>query len=233
MISRLPIIAHCIETDFRYLADPQYYTQRQTHTTHYHEGTTPIPLHICRETIYENHYYETQPQTQTQTTKIPAPLSRENGDTYASQCAINHRNIYDPKTQEDYQRCIARWKAITHPQTQTPVIGLYIHPTITEAEYDQQSLIAEFETFQKKSLHTWKAVMYFVIVRTAHPYPITNHVPQVIETVVDTPETRIAVVYTNRDFVDAGEIFMQNAYIETDRMCLYIQEYLKYTEKIE
>jgi len=26
-------------------------------------------------------------------------------------------------------------------------------------------------------------------------------------------------VYTNRDFIDAGEIFMQNAYIETDKMC--------------
>jgi len=27
------------------------------------------------------------------------------------------------------------------------------------------------------------------------------------------------VVYTNRDFIDAGEIFMQNAYIETDKIC--------------
>jgi len=33
------------------------------------------------------------------------------------------------------------------------------------------------------------------------------------------------VVYTNRDFIDAGEIFMQNAYIETDKICELIQGY--------
>lgn len=238
MISRLPIIKDCIETRFAYFIDPKYYVKKQTHTTHYHEGTTPVPMKICDETIYENiHYtnkYQTQPQNPTQnplSIKIPEPLSIENGDTYAHLLAINHRNINEPETQAYYERCIERFLYYWDSPTK-PVVGIYIHPTISETEYQTQSndLQHEFREFYEKTMPKHWSAVFFIMVRTTHPYPITDHIPKCLQTIYkdDThnpddknPNShsryiRIYVVYTNRDFVDAGEIFMQNPYIETD-----------------
>jgi hypothetical protein len=266
MISRLPIIKDCIETRFAYFIDPKWYVKKQTHTTHYHEGTTPVPMKICDETIYENiHYtnkfafceaktpnvvssgipqftYETpnvvssgipQYQTQTQTPKsikIPEPLSIENGDTYAHLLAINHRNINEPETQAYYERCMERFLYYWDSPTK-PVVGIYIHPTISETEYQHQSndLQNEFREFYEKTMPKHWSAVFFIMVRTTHPYPITDHIPECLQTIykddTNNPDEnsnshsryiRIYVVYTNRDFVDAGEIFMQNPYIETD-----------------
>jgi hypothetical protein len=235
MISRLPIIKDCIETRFAYLIDPKYYVQKQTHTTHYHEGTTHVPMKICDETIYENIYYKTKYQRQTQnqnptSIKIPEPLSVENGDTYAHLLAINHRNINEPETQAYYERCIARflhyWDTpISEENTIQKVVGIYIHPTITEKEYQDQSthLLQEFREFYEKTMPQHWSAVFFIVVRTNHPYPITDHIPECLQNIYkdytnnpDSRYIRIYVVYTNRDFVDAGEIFMQNPYIETD-----------------
>lgn len=237
MISRLPIIQDCIDTRFAYFMDPKCYVKKQTHTTHYHEGTTPVPMKICDETIYENVYYtnkyQTQPQnpTQTQTSiKIPEPLSVENGDTYAHLLAMNHRNINEPETQAYYERCIDRflyyWDAPKHEETTNTlqkVVGIYIHPTITELEYQTQSnnLQHEFREFYEKTMPKHWSAVFFIIVRTTHPYPITDHIPECLQTIYINDEDparyiRIYLLYTNRDFVDAGEIFMHNPYIETD-----------------
>jgi len=227
MISRLPIVRHCIETRFRYFIDPQYYTEKRTHTTHYHEGTNPTPLKICDETIYENHYYQTLYSEYTK--RIPHPLSINNGDTYAHLCAMNHRDIRTPETQEYYERCIARFYGLYNKPN---VMGLYIHPAITEEEYavQKEDLLLEFREFYEQILavNNWSAT-FFIMVRTNHPYPITDYKSNVIECVYENENAnantnenktmRIYVVYTNRDFIDAGEIFMQNAYIETDKMC--------------
>lgn len=235
MISRLSIIQDCIHTRFAYFIDPKYYIQKQTHTTHYHEGTTPVPMKICNETIYENIYYKTKSARNlaNPTVRIPEPLSIENGDTYAHLLAMNHRNIYKPETREYYERCISRfydrWDNPEINSMTTPVVGIYIHPTITENEYSEQSpqLVAEFREFYEKTMPQHWSALFFLMVRTTHPYPITDHIQEVVQSIyidntLDTASPRhirIYAVYTNRDFVDAGEIFMHNAYIETDKMC--------------
>lgn len=244
MISRLPILQHCIETKFKYFMEPTYYTKERTHTTHYHEGTNPVPMKICDETIYANHYYETHDTIRKKTTtRIPAPLSTVNRDTYAYQMAFNHRNISETDTQEYYKRCIARFTDIW--ENPVPVIGMYIHPTITETEYkDQRDLLcAEYTQFYNDVMpENWSGI-FFIMVRTTYPYPITAHKQPVIEKLVDHTQQNkpqenhekrsryieIYVVYTNRDFIDAGEIFMQNAYIETDKMCELIQTKISQT----
>ena len=226
MVSRLPIVADCIDTEFAFFTNPEFYTEHKTHTTHYHKGTFSAPLKICDETIYRNEYYQTHPILSDQI-RIPNPLSVENGDTYANACLINHRNIHTKDTQEYYQRCVERFQNLLASSPEKRVTGLYIHPTITEEEYAEQKelLLDEFETFQTKSLPPhWRAV-FFIMVRTEQPYPITNYKPEVIETIIDTTKTKIYVVYTNWDFIDAGEIFMQNAYIETDQMCDLISSF--------
>lgn len=260
MISRLPIIKDCVETRFAYFIDPTCYMVKQTHTTHYHEGTTPVPMKICNETIYENVHYTNKYQTPTQTQPtllIPEPLSRENGDTYAHLLAMNHRNIHEPETQTYYERCIERflyyWDAPTKTSnTLQKVVGIYIHPTITELEYQTQSihLQQEFREFYEKTMPKHWSAVFFIIVRTNHLYPITEHIPECLQILYtqneETAQTqftyetpngvssgipqtqtqtnshsryiRIYVLYTNRDFVDAGEIFMHNPYIETDKI---------------
>lgn len=231
MVSRLPIIEHCIATHFVYLVDPANYTKKQTHITHYHRGTTPTPRKIADETVYENHYYETQhPEfRQLVSTQIPRPLSVETGDTYASLCVINHRNILEEDTQSYYARCVSRWSELSpsHVPTHVPphVHGLYIHPTMTEPEYSAQreTLVAEFLRFKRDVLPEWTSILFFIMVRTEHPYPITQYVDSFLEIVAEDAGVKIVRVYTNEDFIDAGEIFMQNAYIETDAMCHFLR----------
>ena len=41
----------------------------------------------------------------------------------------------------------------------------------------------------------------------------------------DIPQCIICLVYMNKDFIDAGEIFMRNAYIETDQIIKYISQF--------
>jgi hypothetical protein len=237
LISRLPIIADCIATEFAYFLDPQYYTRHETNTWHYYPGTHPAPMHICKETIYRNEYYETHPVIREQIApQIPRPLSTQKGDTYASLLAMNHRNIHDPETQEYYQRCIDRFQRLWNPplkegEQQEPVWGIYIHPTINQDEYEAQreTLLQDIGLFHTRTLPEHWSSVYFIMVRTEHPYPITKYVERVIEPIFlsetksETKHLRIYKVYTTRDFIDAGEIFMQNAYIETDKMCEIIQ----------
>jgi hypothetical protein len=267
MVSRLPVIQDCIETDFAFFTNPHLYSTHETHTTHYHKGTNPTPMQICRETIYRNDYYQEHPVIQDQI-RIPQPLSTEKGDTYAHTCIMNHRNIHDPDTQSYYQRCIQRFQCrLASPE---PVVAVYIHPTLTEAEYaDQRELLHDqFRHFQTHVLPEHWQCIFFCMVRTDHPYPITDYKPHVIERCFPekaeefkdlrskllrptdsanslksygfasgfprnpqfseetTSRIQIFTVYTNRDFIDAGEIFMQNAYIETDNMCKLLETLL-------
>jgi hypothetical protein len=229
MISRLSVIRDCIQTQFRYFIDSTQYAQKRTHTTHYHEGSKPTPRLICNESVHENTYYQTHEGIrETASARIPQPLSIEKGDTYASIMAFNHRDIREDNTQEYYKRCIDRFYAILDPAatTRERIIGLYIHQTITEQEYAEQHqpLCDEFRDFYQSTLPEHWSAVFFIMVRTDHPYPITAYKPNVIEcvyteSITPTRYMRVYVVYTNRDFIDAGEIFMQNAYIETDTMC--------------
>lgn len=188
MVSRLSVVRDSIETDFRYFMDKTLYRPKQTYTRHYHEGTNPVPMTICSETIYENiHYQNHAAICNTITARIPKPLSTENGDTYASIMAFNHRDIRTDETQAYYERCIARFREKLASAT-TRVIGTYIHPTITEEEYAEQKeqIHAEFREFYEDVLPEHWCMIYFVMVRTRHPYPITQYKPHVIECICNT-----------------------------------------------
>jgi hypothetical protein len=112
---------------------------------------------------------------------------------------------------------------------------LYIHPALTLTEFTgyRDILVAECIGFQRyleeKYPDSYPVGLVFIPVKTAHPYPITNHYPKVIEEIYNTlkingkPQCIMNAVYANKDFVDAGEIFMQNAYIETDAIVEYVR----------
>jgi hypothetical protein len=106
-------------------------------------------------------------------------------------------------------------------------LALYVHPTQIEQCTDVKSIIQEIERFHSsisKTMQNYRGI-YVIPVRTEHMYPINKRVDQVIETVLTTdPSCTIAVLWANRDFIDAGEIFMGNMWIETDELCDWVQQ---------
>lgn len=239
LVSRLPVVQHCLETNFQYFIEDisANYTQRNTVTQHYeHDGTVTF---ICDETVIVNTYYDTYPIS---VVNYSIPLQRPH-DTYAHNLLMNHHNIFTEKDFEYYQRCIQRFNLLLTQPTK-PTVYLYIHPALSVLEYEmhKMTLVDEFKAFQlflqNKYPNTYPKGLILIPVKTQHPYPITDVYPCTINTLyegfyisdfynprdpVNNPEVSISVVYMNKDFIDAGEIFMRNAYIETEQIMNYIK----------
>lgn len=231
LVSRLPVIQHCLETNFRYFIQDisNNYAQYKTVTQHYEfNGTTTF---ICDETVVANTYYNQMPIS---LVHFAQPL-RLPHDTYAFPLVMNHHNIFTPSDFEYYQRCIQRFHNVLNQPTQ-PTMYLYIHPALSTIEFEmhKSSLISEIKSFQQFLQTTYPQTypkgIVFIPIKTQHPYPITNVYPNPIETIHNTLNTNneaqciINVVYMNKDFIDAGEIFMRNAYIETDAISAYVKQ---------
>jgi hypothetical protein len=231
LVSRLPVIQHCLETNFQYFIEDisNNYAQYKTITQHYEfDGTTTF---ICDETVVANTYYaqmSIHPVYYTQPLQSPR-------DTYAFPLVMNHHNIFTQSDFDYYQRCIQRFKNLLTQPTQ-PTMYLYIHPALSTTEYElhKAALISEVVNFQQflqiTYPQTYPKGLAFIPLKTQHPYPITNVYPNPIETIHNTLNTEneaqciIHIVYMNKDFIDAGEIFMRNAYIETDAIIAYIKQ---------
>jgi hypothetical protein len=232
-VSRLPIVQHCLETEFKYFIDDisNNYKSYKTATQHYEpDGTT---LFICNETVVANTYYSKQPISPIHFTQ-PLTIPR---DTYAFPLVMNHHNIFDENDHAYYCRCISRFNQLLTTPSSIPTMYLYIHPALSESEYERYHpmLMSEFANFQlflqSKYPETYPRGLLFVPIKTQIPYPITSQkepVELVINTLDDTSGAQHAVylVYMNKDFVDAGEIFMRNAYIETDAIIHTVKQYL-------
>jgi len=227
LVSRLPIIEHCTKHGFQEFLNPDNYEHRLTNTHHYPTPDSD-PQWICGESIHWNRFYQTQTQTQDFTLDhdiyIQKPLSVPR-DAYAHHMLINHKNI---KTEEDhnyYKRCVARWQQLL--ESTNTKIAFYIHPTIYH-EQPIEPIANEIERFHHSmstQTDNYKGI-YVVPVRTEYPYPIGNHKQEVIETIRSDLNANytISVLWTNRDFIDAGEIFMGNCHVETYVVNDYLQK---------
>ena len=224
LISRLPVVQHCIETEFRYFLDPQQYVQQQTITAHYDIYNNNNTIPVCDETIYYNKYYADFPISPMHTpSALKPPL-----DTYAYPMAMNHYNLGNSMTREYYGRCVGRFQSLLSNKDQ-PILFLYIHPALPLPEFCGHKpqllhMCTEFAGFMKthRPEGARTRTLFVFPVQTPCPYPITNRYPNVLETVVETATVIVKIMYANSDFVDAGEIFMRNPYIETDTLCDYI-----------
>ena len=219
MISRLPIIKDCIETNFEYFLNKENYEEENTQTIHY--GATSNHL-ICNEHIVYNTYY--QEKYTKEEVNIPSFLNLPN-DTYAYYLALNHRNILNEEDHEYFKRCIRRFQTLIYDNPQ-PKMYLYIHPVINIQDYEnnKESFIKQFSDFQGFMTSLNKDVpmrgLFIIMVRTLFDQPITNHMENITENIYGTNDNSgtneekkdfcsIYVLYTHKDFVDAGEIFMQ------------------------
>lgn len=230
-VSRLPVVQHCLETNFKYFIEDvsNNYKSYKTVTQHYEpNGTT---LFICDEMVVANTYYANHPISQVHFTQpLQAPK-----DTYAFPLVMNHHNIFDDNDRDYYIRCISRFKQML--ETPSPKMYLYIHPALSETEYEtHQSILmnelAQFQLFmQSKYPTTYPRGLIFIPIKTQIPYPITaqKEPVQLLTNTLDHPtgpQYVVYLVYMNKDFVDAGEIFMRNAYIETDAIINIVKQYL-------
>lgn len=230
MVSRLPIIADCLENDFAYLLGDvsSNYQERKTVTQHYDEDPN-ANMFICHETVMVNRHYEAFKMHPIHTSR---PLTMPH-DTYAYPCAYNHHNPNKPDDYAYIGRCIDRLRTLLLSQEE--ITYLYIHPALTITEYreGEQTLLNEIKIFQsflqEKYSSSHLCGIIFIPIKTTHPYPITDIMEKVIEEIYngykENTKCIINLVYMNKDFVDAGEIFMRNAYIETDSMVDYLRKY--------
>ncbi len=236
LVSRLGVIRDCIETDFAHFLDTNKYRKKGTRTVHY-DNIRPA-YEVCQETIVYNSYYVSKYAS------IPIPHYHTPQpwvipqDTYAYPLAMNHHDILNkPEDLEYYNRCVNRFRTlIDTPNRQ--VTYLYIHPALSMEEYiiNREALIRDFCEFQKYVSNTPKIKasmrgICIIPIKTAYAYPITDYrpeyIPDVLCEIYSDTSLIICSMYVNSDFIDAGEIFCRNAYIETDVLCAYVAERIK------
>lgn len=223
LISRLHVIKDCLQTNYIHFLNTTMYQSAKTHTKHYDDR---FPMDVCPETIMFHKRYNALPVPEYHTSP---PLCIPN-DTFAFPLAMNHHNPLTPTDYGYIQRCVSRLQAFLKSSKMTKLY-LYIHPALHEAEFEpNKSKLMEdvlaFQTWIQQTYPHYPRGLVFFPIKTNHPYPITNAMPDFIQCIHDTlhtpdphiPQCKIYTVHMNRDFVDAGEIFMRNAFIETDAM---------------
>jgi hypothetical protein len=224
LVSRLPIIEHCIESQFKELLNPDNYKCDTGVTNNYTSMESSSRQWICNESICVNEYYETTPTIKYY---LPQPISPER-DAYGYRLMMNHRNIKtNPQDQEYFARCVERWKCISSKR----ILALYIHPVTFYEEFlsIKSELIGELRRAHKSisTTHPHDGI-YIIPVKTPYTDPTNHCCKYVLEEQPDdptTPRCRICILWANRDFIDAGEIFMGTSHTET----YVIKDYLQNT----
>jgi hypothetical protein len=232
LISRLPIVKDCIETDFQHFLNKENYEKRETQTIHYGD-TANNNRFVCNETILYNTYY--QEKFSKNELLIPDKLQLPN-DTYAYHLALNHRNILCDTDYEYFERCIERFKKII--QSPEEKMYLYIHPVLSISEYElkKEELINQLTSFQEymSSITSLIKGLFIIVVRTNFDHPVINHLPKIIEKIEITEYVKdcsIYILYTHKNFIDAGEIFMQQNYeLETNALIQLVQTFVNSNE---
>ena len=233
LVSRLPIIEHCIQTDFKYFLNTDNYKCIAGITNNYTSMDPSSQQWVCNESICFNTYYESIIEEDLLSNNnghlkyyLPKPISPER-DAYGYKLMMNHRNIKTTKSDQAYfARCIERWKTPYKKR-----LSFYIHPVIFYEEFlsIKTKLIGELRRAHKSlSITHPHDGIYIIAVKTPFEFPTNHCAKYVLEEQPDdtyTPRCRICILWANRDFIDAGEIFMGNCYVET----YVIKDYLEKT----
>jgi hypothetical protein len=232
LVSRLPIIEHCIQTDFREFLNTDNY-KCINGTTHNYTSLDPFSgQYICDESICFNAYYENSSELACRNIinelYLPRPVIPER-DAYGYKLMMNHRNIKDNQTDKEYfARCVERWNAMY--KSPRKKLSLYIHPAIFYDDFAvmKPRLIDEIRiSFRATLMNHYCDSLYIIVVKTPFEYPTNHCAKYVLEEQPDseyTPGCRICILWANRDFIDAGEIFMGNSHVETYVIKDYLQK---------
>lgn len=236
LVSRPPIIEHCIATGFAEFLNPRNYFNKKSTTNNYTTLDPSSSQWVCDEMICVNDYYETAFDTVNLDFYLARPLTAAK-DAYAHRLVMNHHDITKQTDSEYYGRCVERWNQLFRSSvapisytTRNPnqILTLYIHPAIflecyEQAKYHIREDIRRFHRSLSASVVNAVAGskhdgIYIIPVKTPYEYPTHHCAKYVLEEQEDDPDTphcRICILWANRDFIDAGEIFMGKSYVET------------------
>lgn len=193
LISRLPVVQHCITNDFKEFLQVSNYVPKITNTYSSMHSTTGF---VCDEHILYNTFY--QPEQ-----------FRDCSNTYMYQLALNHRDIRKPEDIDYFNRCIVRLDRLLDSSEMktylhiTPVVSTYFY------EKHKENIVNEIKRFDsfiwERGNHNIRGLIFVMVInRSMEGKPEQELIEQLDN------ETRIYKIVTNRDFVDAGEIFMGN-----------------------
>lgn len=233
LVSRLPIIEHCLSTEFVEFLNKNNYTKKQTATHGYATADPESKTWVCDESIQLNNYYETTFSYDKMDLHMASHLSPDR-DAYSHKLMMNHHDITTDRDFEYYQRCINRWNQMLET-AEGNALSLYIHPMIFREEFIKSGANIQMdirrihrvfrERFRGKSNLDG---IYIIPVKTEYKLPTKHCAKYVLEEQPDeedTPSCRICILWANSGFVDAGEIFMGDCGDET----YVIQDYLQKT----
>jgi len=208
LISRLSVVKHCLENEFTEFMNTDNYEKRQCKTF---EMIDMNNIFICDEILIANKYY--QPQ-----------IDMDSNIAYKWYLAMNHHNILEEeKDREYYSRCITRFQQLM--KTENKKIFLHICPLILLDKYNEikneikkelddfDNFIFDFSNYKMKGL-------IFIMVRDDNNI---NKIKGELLYFSEITKTKIFIIYTNKDFIDAGEIFMGNNNEEQ----IFIEEIIK------
>jgi hypothetical protein len=212
LISRTNVIRHCIENKFDEFMNTNNYEKRNTKT--YNNKDTDNEGFICEENIIFNRFYQDEKKM-------------DEINTYQYNLAMNHHNILEEKDNQYYRRCIERFQSLLC--LNEPKMFIHITPLIVkDIEYNIQYYLDEcidFYHFMKKQNdshhHADKkeqniiiGLFYIIVKDLLETHPKMN---VIYENYEQYSKCKIYVLYTNIDFIDAGETFMGN-YNEEEEM---------------
>ncbi len=227
LVSRLPIIEHCVQTNFKYFLNVDNYKCTKGVTNNYTSIDTSSRQWICNESICFNEYYESNKHNEVEHLEyyLPKPISPER-DAYGFKLMMNHRNIKTSDADKEYfARCVERWNKPCKKR-----LSFYIHPATFYEEFlsIKTGLINELRRFHKSLSTTYHCDgIYIIPVKTPFDYPTNYCAKYVLEEQPDDEcaiGCRICILWANRDFIDAGEIFMGNCHVETYVVNDYLQQ---------
>jgi len=218
MVSRLPIIENCIDTNFIHYLQPTNYICTTGVTNNYLSVNPITRTLICKESICFNKYYEFSGETPTPNMYLyfPRPISATY-DAYGYRMMMNHHDIKNNQDHQEYfARCVERWNKIPTKKT----LSLYIHPVIFYSDFIliQSVIIDEIRRAHKSISKTLlNHGIYIIPVKTPYDDPTNHCCKYVLEEQpddIETPGCRICILWANRELIDAGEIFMGNSHAE-------------------
>jgi hypothetical protein len=187
VVSKLDVIAHCIEDDFAEFLKVENYENKDIETFNLCDGSK---RHITNETVLYNKYYEDQ-----------AVVSNDIG-TYGLKLCMTHHDIRKDGDLQYFQRCVNRFRKIMSLEQKK--YYLYVHPLMGFHDYAAtlegvKKYFAFFtDYFKTKTQNSFG--LYFLMVQDE------DRKGQV-EQLVLNDDYAVYVVYANEKLVDGGGVF--------------------------
>ena len=210
LISRLSVIQHCIQDDFREFLNTENYQQKHTRTFSRIDIITEGL--ICDEDIWANMYY--------QPIEMPNPIH-----TYHYRLALNHHNIVGNVAHYEYfKRCVQRLR--NELNTKTSKMFVHITPVFTIDCFQNCgiNIVKECHDFQEflESNEGWQeeggeegAEQHSFTIRSLYFIMVLDNLEStptltILHENIDNPifKHKIYLIKTNYNLRDAGETFM-------------------------